>query len=274
MENFQVVNDVFAATSNVPAGNYLIQSRSDGDMELLMATTTPLQAGMGESNDNNNNSVLDLFQFVTHPRESRDVVDFVFPKWSYEHGRVPYCLRTGTYCLPFFLDGVCPQIAEHAVCTAMHIRRARATTGNKNSMLWRFDNYTKLLKIASRAARGPPAAAAQVRTEWLKPSFPFCYAAQPVDLVNVHAPVQCPKPTGECLQPHLTVHQVLERLADCEMRLERQRKKKTKKKARMQQRQPFSMQPQRHHHHQQHHYDHDDPERASGKLESEYGPSF
>lgn len=276
MENFQVVHAVFAATCNVPAGNYLVQSRSDGDIELLMATTTPpLPAGMGESSsDSKNSHILDLFEFISSPRaSSSSTVDFVLPKWSYEQGRVPYCFRTGSYCLPFFLDGVCPKIADKQVCTAMHIRRARAISGANNSnssTLWRFDDYTNLLKIANKAERRgiAPPSIAQGLTEWLKPSFHFCFAAQPVDLANVHAPVQCPKPTGECVQPHLTVHQVLERLADCEMRLDRERKKKTKRKSRQLRQQPPRQQ------YQQQHYDYDDPERTSGMLESEYGPSF
>lgn len=271
MENFQVVNNVFAATCNVPAGNYLVQSRSDGDIELLMATTPPLPAGMGENPADSH--ILDFFQFVSSPREFRDIAEFVLPKWSYEKGRAPYCFRTGSYCLPFFLNGVCPKIADKEVCTAMHIRRARAVAGTiNNSTLWRFDDYTKLLKIANKVDRRgdapPPPSSTQVRLEWLKPSFSFCFAAQPVDLANVHAPVQCPKPTGECMQPHLTVHQVLERLADCEMRIDRERKRKTKKNSRQQRRQSQRQQSQ------QQHYDYDDPERSSGMLETDYGPSF
>uniref|UniRef100_K3WBH1 Little elongation complex subunit 2 C-terminal domain-containing protein n=1 Tax=Globisporangium ultimum (strain ATCC 200006 / CBS 805.95 / DAOM BR144) TaxID=431595 RepID=K3WBH1_GLOUD len=232
-EHFQLVNEIVAATCSVPVGNYMLRSPSSdsrtGDVELLMAAS----GGSGSDANNAGESVngectrIDLFQFIGGKRVSSDVYEYVLPKWTYVPGRIPYSFRTGTYCLPFFLDGICPTIAagDEGGCDAVHLRPSRSS-----NFYWQFEDYSKIVKIAKNVEL--PLAKGKFQPHWIKPKFPLCQDARSVDPSNPHAPVRCPKPKGECLLPHLTIHEVAERIADKVIHDERAKRKRFKQKNR------------------------------------------
>lgn len=235
-ESFQFVDAIFAATCNVPAGNYLLKSPSagsSGEVELLMAAP-----GGGE--DGRSDTVLDLLQLIGSERTSSDAYEYVLPKWTYVPGRIPYSYRTGMYCSPFFLDGVCPRIAAGESCDALHLRASRSS-----SLYWQFEDYTRILKTLKRADAEVPPGNGKLRPRWIKPSFPFCHHARSLDVSNPHAPVRCPKSNGECLLPHLTVHEVAERIADMTLHEERSKRRRSKHMNRQQRRPPTGANPAR-----------------------------
>ncbi|KAF1317997.1 Fact complex subunit, partial [Globisporangium splendens] len=149
-EHFQFVNEIFAATCSVPVGNYLLRSPSSdsktGDVELLMAASGGggSDSNIADESVNGEGTRIDLFQFIGGKRVSSGDYEYVLPKWTYVPGRIPYTFRTGTYCLPFFLDGVCPTLAagDTGGCDAVHLRPSRSS-----NLYWQFEDYSKIVKI-------------------------------------------------------------------------------------------------------------------------------
>ncbi|RLN85285.1 hypothetical protein BBJ28_00002762 [Nothophytophthora sp. Chile5] len=240
MAKFQWMTNLFAALADVPVGNYLLRLRGErigtsrrerGLLEVLMATGEPVG---GSASDESSSAVVDLHQYVTDNNKQSPTnplldSEFVPPAWNLP-GRIPYTFHTGTYCQPFFLDGVCPRVADGEDCECMHLRllqRGSARKSAKTGGCWRFENYSKVLKEAARTNFEVMKQPVNVT-----PDFAFCVDARApppsASLASLHARTYCAKPANECNLPHLTLHDVLERLADGMLRTERQRRRKYK----------------------------------------------
>ncbi|RLN53408.1 hypothetical protein BBJ29_008748 [Phytophthora kernoviae] len=88
-------------------------------------------------------------QFPTVP----GVLDYVLPVWNLP-SRIPYTFQAGTYCLPFFLDGLCPSVANGNDCGCVHLRVSASSKRTKETR-WEFENYTKALKkVVAKNSKG------------------------------------------------------------------------------------------------------------------------
>ncbi|KAF1788856.1 hypothetical protein GQ600_16549 [Phytophthora cactorum] len=171
--------------------------------------------------------VVDLYSFMpktaspeqAHTLTTPDVVSStctVLPSWNLRD-RIPYTYQTGMYCLPFFLEGMCPNVSKGESCDLAHLRLPEQQTASSKKPVkakrWGFENYTNVLKKATRANFE-----ILNRPKWVTLNYAFCGEEKAPSAVSsitdVHAPVHCAKPTGQCSLPHFTLHQILERLAD------------------------------------------------------------
>ncbi|POM62569.1 hypothetical protein PHPALM_28260, partial [Phytophthora palmivora] len=215
---FQWLSTLFTALGDVPVGNYLLRphdapgqstfGKKRGGVEVLMATSEP---GIESAE-------VDLYDFL--PKSSEDQTQSltisdskvlrhsVLPSWNLRD-RIPYTYQTGMYCLPFFLEGVCPTVSKGESCDHIHLRLSEQKVKTKTSVKtkrWRFENYTKVLKKAARS-----------NFEWLDQpklvtlNYAFCGEEKPApatpSLADLYAPRHCRKPPAECPLPHFTLHQ-------------------------------------------------------------------
>ncbi|CAH0492413.1 unnamed protein product [Peronospora farinosa] len=231
---FEWLSMLFAGLVDLPVGNYLLRPKDacgpstfgkqrDG-VEILMATTEP---GV-------ETSAIDLYSFM--PKTSDDGVAVssnippVLPAWNL-CDRIPYTFRTGMYCLPFLLDGVCPSVSMDKNCEHVHLHLPEQR-GSRKTKRWRFDNYTNLLKKTTATTKSKVMKYPKRVT--LKSGF--CGEDKTPPLVitttNLYTPVHCSKRPSECSLPHLTLHQILERLADEIIRTERKNRGGQKKENR------------------------------------------
>ncbi|KAL3670317.1 hypothetical protein V7S43_004628 [Phytophthora oleae] len=238
---FQWLSTLFSALGDVPVGNYLLRARDGngqstfgrkrGGVEVLMATESP---------------VVDLYSFMpkTAPQGPASVVstpnmppiDPVLPSWNLRD-RIPYTFQTGMYCVPFFLEGTCPNVSKEGSCDHMHLRVPEPCTRSKKAKVkrWKFENYTKVLKKATRTNFEVLDCPVEVTL-----NYAFCgedkVPPTSPTIADLHAPVHCSKPPGGCLLPHFTLHQILERLADELLRQGRGKRRSQKNGYRQQRR--------------------------------------
>lgn len=245
MENFQVVNEVFAVITSFATGNYLVRSShrhpamnagkgkgGGGSSHLNDIVVLTAVTGMDNlsvvGSTTTGSDTLDLFQFITRPRESADALAFVLPKWTYVPGRIPYTFRTPTYCRPFFASGVCPKIERREYCDALHLRLMEHEHSDPAWRFWRFEDHSKRLKVLAKI---DPLAVSSVKLPLpvrAQHTFQFCTDARVADPSNVWSLLQCPKPKGECALAHPTLHEVLEHVADEVVRRAREHRKSGK----------------------------------------------
>ena len=222
---------------DLPVGNYLLRpkdacglstfgKRRDG-VEVLMATAEP---GV-------ETSAIDLYSFMPKASDDGVVASLntvsVLPAWNLSD-RIPYTFQTGMYCLPFLLDGICPTVAMNKNCEYVHLRlpEQRGSKQPMKTKQWRFDNYTNMLKQTSANTKSKVLKHAM----WVTLKSGFCGEdkAPPsvITTTDLYAPVHCPKRPSECSLPHLTLHQIFERLADDILRTDRKNRGDQKRKNR------------------------------------------
>ncbi|ETL36260.1 hypothetical protein L916_11736, partial [Phytophthora nicotianae] len=243
---FQWLSTLFATLGDIPVGNYLLQpqdgygqstfGKKRGGIEVLMASTELA-----------NDSPIDLYSFMPKTASTQqapslttpDVVASactVLPSWNLRD-RIPYTYQTGMYCLPFFLEGICSTVSKGECCDLAHLRLPEQQTGSLKKPVrakrWGFENYTKVLKKATRANFE-----ILTRPKWVTLNYAFCGEDKPPpdvsSITDVHAPVHCSKPLGQCSLPHFTLHQILERLADDLLRKGRGKRRNQKNENRKQ----------------------------------------
>ncbi|KAG7377433.1 hypothetical protein PHYPSEUDO_011647 [Phytophthora pseudosyringae] len=239
---FQWLSTLFTALGDVPVGSYLLRphdgcgqstfGKKRGGVEILMATAEPGAEA----------PVVDLYSFMPEtaskgPAPTSTTSDFkspaslVLPSWNLRD-RIPYTFQTGTYCVPFFLDGMCPNVAKGESCEHIHLRLPEQHAGAKHkpgkAKRWSFENYTKVLKKAARANF-------EVLNRPVRVTLNYAFCGEdkaPPKSADVYAPVHCSKPRGECSLPHFTLHQILERLANDLLRKGRGKRRAQKKEYR------------------------------------------
>ncbi|CAI5734830.1 unnamed protein product [Peronospora destructor] len=234
---FEWLSMLFAGLVNLPVGSYLLRpndargqstfAKRRGGVEVLMATAEPEV----------DTSAIDLYSFM--PKTSNDRVadssntPSVLPAWNL-CDRIPYTFRTGMYCLPFLLDGVCPSVSMDENCEHVHLRlpEQRELKKPMKTKRWRFDNYTNMLKKMTANTKLKVLKC----SKWVTLKSTFCgedkSPPRVITTTNLYTPVHCPKRPSECSLPHLTLHQILERLADDIIRIDRKNRGGQKKKNR------------------------------------------
>uniref|UniRef100_M4BCE0 Uncharacterized protein n=1 Tax=Hyaloperonospora arabidopsidis (strain Emoy2) TaxID=559515 RepID=M4BCE0_HYAAE len=229
---------IYGDKSDLPVGKYLLKpqdtigpstfGRRRGGVQVLMAT-----ANFGSEET----PVVDLYSFMPKTMTDDDNGDddgalaatatvsrskpifSTLPAWN-RYDRIPYTYQTGMYCVPFFLEGRCPNVFKDTHCGHLHLRLAkqspRTTMHHAKSKRMCFDNYTKVLKKAT--TRNQFELLNQPQRVML--NYAFCgeetvrEAEKVTTIASLSASIHCSKIQSECKLPHLTLHQVLERLAD------------------------------------------------------------
>ncbi|CAH0474165.1 unnamed protein product [Peronospora belbahrii] len=236
---FKWLSMLFTGLVDLPVGNYLLRPKDacrpstfekrSSAIEVLMATAEPVAE----------TGAIDLYSFM--PKTRADGVatssnaTSVLPAWTL-YDRIPYTFQTGMYCVPFFLDGVCPNVSQDETCDYIHLRLSEQR-GSKELMKakrWSFDHYTVMLKKASTHTK--PHVWSRPRRALLKYAFCGEDKAPPVPLTasDLYTRLHCLKCSDECSLPHLTLHQILERLADDIRRKERGKRRVQKSEYRKQ----------------------------------------
>ncbi|KAG6947661.1 hypothetical protein JG687_00015961 [Phytophthora cactorum] len=224
---FQWLSTLFATLGDIPVGNYLLRPQDGYGQSTFGKKRGGVEVLMTADESATDSPVVDLYSFMpktaspeqAHTLTTPDVVSStctVLPSWNLRD-RIPYTYQTGMYCLPFFLEGMCPNVSKGESCDLAHLRLPEQQTASSKKPVkakrWGFENYTNVLKKATRANFE-----ILNRPKWVTLNYAFCGEEKAPSAVSnitdVHAPVHCAKPTGQCSLPHFTLHQILERLAD------------------------------------------------------------
>ncbi|KAI9992669.1 hypothetical protein PInf_014536 [Phytophthora infestans] len=244
---FQWLATLFATLGDVPVGNYLLRPQDGYGQSTFGKKRGGVEVLMAAAEAATESTVVDLYSFMpttasTEPASALSTPDVVstvcpvLPSWNLRD-RIPYTYQTGMYCLPFFLEGMCPSVSKGEGCDLAHLRLPEQQTASLKkpgkAKRWGFENYTKVLKKATRANFE-----ILNRPKWVTLHYAFCGEDKTPPAVSsvtdVHAPVHCFKPPGGCSLPHFTLHQILERLADDLLRKGRGKRRAQKKENRKQ----------------------------------------
>ncbi|TDH70072.1 hypothetical protein CCR75_006768 [Bremia lactucae] len=220
---FQWLSTLFSTLGELPVGNYLLRPRDGygsstfgkkrGGIDVLMATTEPMK---------HNVPVVDLYSFMPKSVTAGTTMDLkacptsILPSWNLPD-RIPYTFQTGTYCLSFFLNGECSTLSSGKSCDLVHLRLKEHPASSSKRLVrmkrWNFENYTEVLKTATRSN-----SKVLIRPKRVTLPLTFCGEKNrpptAPSLADVYAPVHCNKRPDACSLPHFTLHQILERLAD------------------------------------------------------------
>jgi hypothetical protein len=191
----------------------------------------------------------------------------LMPQYALE--RIPYTFRTGTYCAAFARDGTCPRLAQQQPCIDIHLRPSMNPLNASSTcpFVWKFLLFDQqLLKASSGIAcwslvpikagtnmseqKKKKQPKGSIKPTTILPHFLFCqdpnrnpFTDQPC-FVSTSATMNkndskmtTVDSTGSstrdnnttCHLRHLTLHQVMERIADDYLRHERLQRRKTKK---------------------------------------------
>lgn len=190
-ESFQILDRVLLFLSSFPAGTYLLQTTLDALSQLRLHRA---------SSDATDLKSLDSFLALLSIQAE---IDLVPPEWTPQSDRFPYSFRKFSYCPSYLTAGVC--ITE--VCESVHLRLS-----HEKGVV--FDDSKVLQSVRSRGRR--------INTSQIQ----FCREIE-WNVHRLHARVTC---SAACALPHLTLHQVLERLADQNVREEREKTRQKKRR--------------------------------------------
>lgn len=213
MKRFRPIDKLLSFISSFPAGNYLIAQ------DKCYPHSVSLSQGVDTSAEPANSpppSIYDISVQLKTPLATSDA-EYILPEWIPLCNRIPYTFRQHTYCASFFLSGACnQQLDSGALCPNVHLKRPNLS----KSAAFTFLNCSKSLQRSSYAHRG---------TLVRPTTFTFCQDAVVPEPLHLNALLQCPN--GEtCTARHLSMHQILERMAEQVVREERMRTRVQKKR--------------------------------------------
>ncbi|KAI9992887.1 hypothetical protein PInf_014825 [Phytophthora infestans] len=221
---FQWLATLFATLGDVPVGNYLLRPQDGYGQSTFGKKRGGVEVLMAAAEAATESSVVDLYSFMpttasTEPASALSTPDVVstvcpvLPSWNLRD-RIPYTHQTGMYCLPFFLEGMCPSVSKGEGCDLAHLRLPEQQTASLKkpgkAKRWGFENYTKVLKKATRANFE-----ILNRPKWVTLHYAFCGEDKTPPAVS-------------------SVTDILERLADDLLRKGRGKRRAQKKENRKQ----------------------------------------
>ncbi|KAG6957958.1 hypothetical protein JG688_00010733, partial [Phytophthora aleatoria] len=180
---FQWLSTLFATLGDIPVGNYLLRPQDGYGQSTFGKKRGGAEVLMTADESATDSPVVDLYSFMpktaspeqAHTLTTPDVVSStctVLPSWNLRD-RIPYTYQTGMYCLPFFLEGMCPNVSKGESCDLAHLRLPEQQTASSKKPVkakrWGFENYTNVLKKATRANFE-----ILNRPKWVTLNYAFC----------------------------------------------------------------------------------------------------